>query len=185
MRDLCLFLLVCTFFQAGCSDGLQKGKVAVSGERSRSFKAPSGTLMIVRGHALTADHQPIGPESPLLCFVLINRGIQARGCDFQSTHLSYESAFQFNWQFADSADISLDASWDRRTDVVEINGNAYNRADGNVLMLVLESNERIAVRQVCDVSTSCDPFELLEDVQKKAINEKVIQELELVPADEG
>ena len=181
MRSSCCLLVGLTIVCIGC-DGRQKGKFAVSGSESHSLDSQTGSLTVLRGHALTADYQPRGTDKPLIYWLIICPGLQANGSGSESSEGSYRSVHKETW-FATPNDVTIELAWDRRDDAVAIHGERYNRSDGNVFVVVRESDGTVSSWQIENVDDDAKLSEVMRHIRERLPDNKVVAKAKLIEMD--
>jgi hypothetical protein len=172
-------LLALIAFSCGCSDGSQKGKFAVSGSESHALANQPGSLVILRGQPLNADHQPAGADRPLMYMLVVCPGLQANGSESEAGAGSFRSTHKLTW-FATPNDVTIEIIWDRSKDTVELHGQKYNRPDGNIFVVVRELDGTISSWQVDSVEPDADVNQVMRHIREELSSNKLITDARLV-----
>jgi hypothetical protein len=179
MRTPLLFLAIA--FCCGCSNGSQKGKFAVSGSESHALASHPGSLVILRGQPLD-DNQPAGADRPLMYVLVICPGLQTNGFGSEADEGSFRSTHKLTW-FAQPNDVTIEFTWDRSKDTVEIHGERYGRTGGNIFVIVRQLDGTISSWQVDSVEPDADAKRVMRHIREELSNKKVIADVKLVELD--
>ena len=182
MRILFKVSIVLAVACVGCYDANQKGSFGVSSSESLAIEQHPGFLTILRGYALNANNEPTGPERPLIYWLTICPGLQANGSGTESGDSSHRSVHKQTW-FAQPNDVVIEVDWDRLNDNVIMHGKQYVRSDGNVFVIVRESDGKISSWQIKGNEDSSDPKEVMKSIRSKLPDNKWVAGVELVELD--
>lgn len=175
-------LLVLIALCSGCFDGRQKGKFAVSSSGECALANHPGSLVILRGHALTRDNQPTGADVPLLHVLIVCPGLKANGSGSDSSEGTYRSIHKLTW-FATPNDVTSEFSWDRARNIVEIHGQQYDRVDGSIFVVVRHADGTVTSWQVNSIDGNIDEKDLLRHIREQLPKNQIIADVELVERD--
>lgn len=163
MRHRILFLILLGTVACGCNDGAQHGRYTVSGDSAKSVNSVPGSLTIIRG-----DPEPVTPQSagqqPLLYILTLAPSIRATGGGSSNDHGTYVSKHQQIWETA-QGQVTVELSWDRRTDTVSAGGATFDRQRGNAFVLIRDTLGNVAVTQAGPLSAGLDHFVALQQIQ--------------------
>jgi hypothetical protein len=158
-----LILLTVLLFTAGCDDGAQHGRFSFSGSSSHSLADITGVLTIVQGDALPLGAQSTG-QQPLLYILMLAPSVTATGSGSEGRDGSYVSMYKESWH-TPHGKVSLELSWDRRSDQVKAGGATFDRAPGNVFVLVRDAAGGTHVTQAGPLDAGLDHAAALPKIQ--------------------
>lgn len=163
MRYRLSSLFLTAIVACGCDDGAQHGRFAVNGSSSRSVADVAGSLTIVRG-----DPQPLTPQStgqqPLLYILALAPSVTATGSGSSNDEGTYVSTYRESWDTAQGK-VTVELSWDRRTDNVSAGGATFDRQQGNVFVLIRDASGTVAATQAGPLNAGLDEFVALPQIQ--------------------
>lgn len=163
MRYQLLSLILSAIAVWGCDDRAQHGRFAVDGSSSRSIADVPGALTIVRGYP-----QPLPPQSagrqPLLYILALAPSITVSGSESWNEDGTYVSMYKQSWDTAQGK-VTLELSWDRRTDKVSAGGATFDRQGGNAFVLIHGPSGAVAVTQAGPLSAGLDEVVALRQIQ--------------------
>jgi hypothetical protein len=147
----------------GCDDGVQYGRFSVGGTSSHSLADVAGALTIVRGQPQPRTRQNTG-EQPLLYILALAPSITASGAGSSHDDGAYVSKYRQSWDTAQGK-VTIELSWDRRTDSVSISNATFDRQRGNVFVLVRNVTGDIAVTQAGPLDAGLEEYNALSQIQ--------------------
>ena len=177
-RSLLVGLLLLLAFVAGCIDGRQKGKFAVSGSSFRALANYPGSFIELRGRALADDDQPTGASKPLMYILVVCPGLQSSGSGSEAADDSYQSTHRIVWR-AQPKDVAIEFTWNRAEDTVQIHGSHYRRTEGNIFVVIREKNGNISTWQVQNIDASADVNDVLHHIREQLPDVPILADLNL------
>ncbi len=182
MRTVIPILGVLLLTSVGCLDGSQRGQFDVSSHGSHSLKTHTGSLVILRGQSLSTDYQTTVDEKALIYCLIICPGLQAIGSGNEGSDDTYRSTHKSTW-FASPKDVAVEFVWDRRDDTVEIYGKLFNRADGNIFVVVRESADKIFSSQIESIDADATLADVMRHIRETLSDNEFVANAELIQVD--
>jgi hypothetical protein len=176
MRAFIIIHFVIALAWVGCADGTQKGAFAVSSSESQAIGKNGSTLITLRGTALANNYQPTGPTTPLIYWLIVSSGLQVNGSSSESSNDAYHSVRKESWTVGQN-EITFELNWDRRSDRVEVDGMKYDRARGNVFVVVCKDKDNKTSFQIESVQGEPDLPSLIEHIRRKLPDNEAIQKM--------
>ena len=161
----------------GCS-GIQKGKFAVSVHGDYPLENEGGSLIKLKGNELDSRYQPVGPEKFLMAVLIICPGTDGRATGGTSADDEFVSWHEFG-QGSVGKRVSVRFDWDRRKDVVEIEGSKFDFSSGRVLVVVKEPGGKATIWQFREPNSAPTNADLLAHIKSQLPDNRVVTQVEL------
>lgn len=168
-----LFLLAIIVTSAGCD--VQYGRFVTTSDTSYPLLYPLGSIDIVDGYERKAD---LVNDQPLLYVLIISSASQANGSGGGSDYGKYVTTLSHTWK-TDKGILRVSISWDRQADVVAIGTQKFNRSNGNVFVVHLDTNGEISGQQLPSIDSHSNCQKVLQYIQEKLPSDKLISSIQL------
>lgn len=172
-------LLILIVLCGGCFDGAQKGKFAVTRSAEVPLANYPGKLVSLSGHALSSDYQSVAMNVPLLHVLVVCPGLKVSGSGSKASDGTFLSTRKLTW-FTGPRDVTVEFSWDRASDTVDVGGKIFDRKDGEILVAVRNSDGRITTLQVASIDANVSNEEVLRHVKKELTGKQLVADVNLL-----
>jgi len=161
----------------GC--GVQQGRFVTSGDQSKTLLSPLGSIDIVDGYATKSDQEPgVQYDKHLLYVLIMTSCVQEHGSSSESDYGEYFTRLSHTWN-TEKGLLTVSIPWNRQTDIVTIGNQKFNRKQGNVFVVRVNSNEQIFGQQLANPASEIGFQKLLEYIQKQLPKDKLIASIKI------
>lgn len=158
-----LSVLLTSLVLLGCADGAQRGRFVVTGSSTLALEGYTGDLTIVQGDSMPLTAQSTG-QQPLLYILALAPGVDASGGGISGGSGGFLSNWKWLWQ-TPRGDVTMEISWNRKTDQVTASGSTFDRQRGNAFVLVRDASGKVSVTQLGPLNAGLDMSAALRQVQ--------------------
>ncbi len=178
LYDLRVILPLLVVFFASCGK-CPKEKFSITDVNSWSLENRSGTLVILNGYDIPNESSSVQSPLPLIHYLVVWPGAwQTFDSEYRTSNKNCLYAIMFNY-LTDMEDVELGFIWDRSKDTVNVLGDTYNRASGNVFVVTIDLSGQVSAMQVKSFSTEGNIQNLMDHIREKLPNNKFIADISI------
>lgn len=158
---------------AGC--GVQSGRFVTTGNTGCPLLSPVGSIDIVDGYERKAA---LVNDEHLLYILIVTPAVHEHGSDSGSDYDKYVTTLSHTWN-TERGSFSVSIFWDRQTDVVTIGSQQFNRSNGDVFVVHLDTHGSVSGQQLPNIASHSNCRNVLRYIQEKLPNDKLVSSIQL------
>jgi hypothetical protein len=160
----------------GCD--VQRGRFSVTSNSFSAFSSNIGGIDIVNGFGAKPFNTTDTDEQNLLYILIVGPSVQTHGSSSASGFEKYVTTLDYSWNAEKSA-FAVSIHWNRKTDIVVIGKQEFDREKGNVFVVRLDANSEMTSQQLTNLGSHDSFSEALKHIQQQLPNDQLINSLKL------